>query len=142
GNEDLLITHDNEWGTIEDDARRRDFTINGLFYDVENERIVDFVDGISDLESRIIRTIGEPATRFREDPVRMIRAINFAARLGFHFETATWQALLEVASAITWCSKARVIAEIFKLRRSACSLECFALLLELGLLQATMPHSA
>ena len=140
GNEDLLITHDNEWGTIEDDARRRDFTINGLFYDVENERIVDFVDGISDLESRIIRTIGEPATRFREDPVRMIRAIKFAARLGFHFEPATWQALLEVAPDITKCSKARVLEEIYKLLRSGSSLECFALLLESGLLQATMPH--
>lgn len=139
GTDDPLITHDNEWGSIEDDARRRDFTINGLFFDVENERIVDFVDGLSDLEAHVIRTIGAPATRFREDPVRMIRAIKFAARLGFDFHPETWQALLEVAPDIVKCSRARVLEEIYKVLRGGSSLRCFELMLESNLLQAMMP---
>jgi hypothetical protein len=84
--DDPLITHDNEWGTVEDDARRRDFTINGLFYDLDADAIVDFVDGLSDLDRGVIRTIGDPLLRFQEDPVRMIRAIKFAARLDFTIE--------------------------------------------------------
>lgn len=137
--DDLLITHDNEWGTVEDDARRRDFTINGLFFDVETESIVDFVDGLADLESRVIRTIGDPATRFREDPVRMIRAIKFAVRLGFEFEPATWKALLDVAPDIVKCSKARVLEEIYKLLRGGSAQKTFKLLLEAKLLQVMMP---
>jgi poly(A) polymerase len=66
--DDPLITHDNEWGTVEDDARRRDFTINGLFYDLDADAIVDFVDGLSDLDRGVIRTIGDPLLRFQEDP--------------------------------------------------------------------------
>lgn len=137
--EDLLITHDNEWGTVEDDARRRDFTINGLFYDVETEKIVDFVDGLTDLEARIIRTIGDPVVRFREDPVRMIRAIKFAARLNFEFDPTTWQALLEVAPDIVKCSKARVLEEIYKLLRGGSARRSFDLMLEAGLMQSMMP---
>ena len=83
GDDDRLITHDNEWGNIVDDAFRRDFTINGLFFDVPTNTIVDFVDGLHDLDRGVIRTIGDPVVRFQEDPVRMIRAIKFAARLDF-----------------------------------------------------------
>jgi len=139
GGEDLLITTDNEWGTVEDDARRRDFTVNGLFYDVETHKIVDFVGGLDDLDTRIIRTIGDPVRRFREDPVRMIRAIKFAARLGFEFDPATWDALQEVAPDINKCSKARLLEEIYKLLRGGSSRRCFTLLLESQLLQAMMP---
>jgi poly(A) polymerase len=133
--DDPLITHDNEWGSVEDDARRRDFTINGLFFDVETEKIVDFVDGMADLDARLIRTIGDPATRFREDPVRMIRAVKFAARLDFQFEEATYAALLEVAPDIVKCSKARVLEEIYKLLRSGSARRSFELMLETGLFE-------
>lgn len=137
--DDPLITHDNEWGTVEDDARRRDFTINGLFYDVEERRIVDFVDGIEDLDRGVVRTIGDPVLRFREDPVRMIRAIKFAARLDFEIEPTTRQALLEVAPDIVRSSRARLLEEIYKLMRSGASRRCFELLLEAGLLHRIMP---
>ena len=137
--DDPLITHDNEWGTVEDDARRRDFTINGLFYDVESRRVVDFVDGIEDLERGVVRTIGDPVLRFREDPVRMIRAIKFAARLDFEIEPGTWQALLEVAPDIVRSSRARLLEEIYKLLRSGASRRCFELLLSAGLLHRIMP---
>ncbi len=137
--DDPLITHDNEWGSVEDDARRRDFTVNGLFYDVETRRIVDFVDGMDDLDREVIRTIGEPALRFREDPVRMIRAIKFAARLDFRIDDETWKALLEVAPDIVRSSRARLLEEIYKLLRSGASRRCFELLLETGMLHRIMP---
>jgi poly(A) polymerase len=138
--EDLLITHDNEWGSVEDDARRRDFTVNGLFFDVETEKIVDFVDGIDDLESRLIRTIGDPVVRFQEDPVRMIRGVNFAARLDFDVEKTTWAALLDVAPDVAKCSQARVLEEIYKLLRGGAARRAFALMVDTGLLEALMPQ--
>lgn len=133
--DDPLITHDNEWGSVEDDARRRDFTINGLFFDVETQKIVDFVDGMDDLDSKLMRTIGDPTLRFREDPVRMIRAVKFAARLGFDFEPETYAALLDVAPDIVKCSKARVLEEIYKLMRSGAARRSFGLLLEVGIFE-------
>src|SRR4029077_12735026 len=78
---ELLIRRDNVFGTAEEDARRRDFTINGLFYDLDADRVIDYVEGLPDLERRTVRTIGDPDIRFREDPVRILRAIKFAARL-------------------------------------------------------------
>jgi len=137
--DDPLITADNVWGSIEDDARRRDFTINGLFFDVETRRIVDFVDGMNDLDGKIIRTIGDPHLRFQEDPVRMIRAIKFAARLGFTIEAPTWEALLDTASDITKCSGARVLEEIYKVLRGGASNRSFELMLESKLLDSMMP---
>jgi poly(A) polymerase len=139
GEGDLLITHDNEWGTVEDDARRRDFTINGLFFDIEARRIVDFVDGLDDLDSGIVRTIGDPVVRFQEDPVRMIRAVKFAARLHFRIEERTWQALLDVAPDIVKCSRARLLEEVYKLLRSGAAHSCLRLLLEADLLHLVMP---
>lgn len=137
--DDLLITHDNEWGTVEEDARRRDFTINGLFYDIEAGKIVDFVDGVEDLDRGIIRTIGEPVVRFREDPVRMIRAIKFAARLDFTIEPETWQALLECAPDIARCSRARLVEELYKLLRGGSAGRAFELMLEANLFQHIWP---
>ena len=137
--DDLLITHDHEWGSIEDVARRRDFTINALFFDVDSQDVVDFVDGRQDLDRHIIRTIGEPAVRFREDPVRMIRAIKFAARLGFSIESATWDALLEVAGDIVRCSQARLLEEIYKVLRCGAAKESFELMVRSGLGQHVMP---
>lgn len=137
--DDPLITHDNEWGTVEDDARRRDFTINGLFYDLDADTIVDFVDGLEDLDRGVIRTIGDPGLRFQEDPVRMIRAIKFAARLDFTVETATWTALLATVQDINKCSRARVLEEIYKLMRGGAARRSFELMLESQLVQHIMP---
>lgn len=137
--DDPLITHDNEWGTVEDDARRRDFTINGLFYDTDADAIVDFVDGLADLERGVIRTIGDPLLRFQEDPVRMLRAIKFAARLDFTIEEATWRALLDTVGHISKCSRARVLEEIYKLLRGGASRRSFELLLESRLMSELMP---
>src|SRR5690348_8469631 len=93
-NGELLIRRDNVFGSAEEDARRRDFTINGLFYDPESGNVIDYVAGLADLEQRVVRTIGDPDIRFREDPVRILRAVKFAARLGFSIEPATYAAML------------------------------------------------
>src|SRR5690606_17514971 len=87
--EDLLITRDNAFGTVEEDARRRDFTVNGLFYDVVLGKVLDYVGGRADLERRLLRTIGDPDVRIQEDPVRLLRAVRFAAKLGFEIEEKT-----------------------------------------------------
>jgi poly(A) polymerase len=87
--EDLLINDDNVFGTAEQDARRRDFTINGLFYDVAEGRVIDFVGGLRDLRQQQVRTIGDPEVRMREDPVRILRAVRFACRLEFDIESRT-----------------------------------------------------
>ncbi|MCA9682456.1 MAG: polynucleotide adenylyltransferase PcnB [Myxococcales bacterium] len=137
--EDLLITHDNEWGSVEEDARRRDFTINGLFLDVERNAIVDFVDGVSDLDRGIIRTIGEPVVRFREDPVRMIRAIKFAARLDFTIEPESWAALLECVPDIARCSRARLVEELYKLLRGGSARRSFELMMQAQLFPYIWP---
>lgn len=137
--DDLLITQDNEWGTVEEDARRRDFTINGLFYDVEAGKILDYVDGVKDLDRGIVRTIGDPEVRFREDPVRMIRAIKFASRLDFTIEQDTWAALLECAPDIARCSRARLVEELYKLLRGGSSRRAFELMIEAELFQHIWP---
>src|SRR5215471_4549243 len=102
-NGELLIRRDNVFGTELEDARRRDFTINGLFYDVEREEVIDHVGGLADLDARLIRTIGDPGIRFQEDPVRMLRAIKFAARLDLELEPATYRALLRHRNEIRKC---------------------------------------
>jgi poly(A) polymerase len=76
-----VIVRDNVYGTPEEDARRRDFTINGLFYDIADGSIIDYVGGLKDLQDRVLRVIGDPAVRFREDPVRMVRAVRIASQL-------------------------------------------------------------
>ncbi len=139
GDEDLLITQDNQWGTVEDDARRRDFTINGLFYDLEAGAIIDFVEGIDDLENGVIRTIGDAKTRFLEDPVRMVRAVKFAARLDFKVEAGAWNAMVESAPAIARCPTARVLEELYKLLRGGSGRDSFELLHRSGLLRHLWP---
>ena len=104
---ELLIRRDNVFGNELEDARRRDFTINGLFYDVEKEEVIDHVDGLRDLDARLIRTIGDPGIRFQEDPVRMLRAIKFAGRLDIDIEPATYRALLRHRNEIRKCPAPR-----------------------------------
>ncbi|MDX2087084.1 MAG: polynucleotide adenylyltransferase PcnB [Kofleriaceae bacterium] len=139
---DLLIRRDNVFGTETEDARRRDFTINGLFYDVEREEVIDHVGGLADLEAKLIRTIGDPDVRFQEDPVRMLRAIKFAARLDFGFEPATWRALLRWRGEISKCAPPRLLEEIHRLLRGGAARRSFELLVETGGLAVLSPHLA
>lgn len=135
-----LIVHDNEWGTEEQDVLRRDFTINGLCYNPENQTVIDYVDGFADLGKRILRTIGVPEVRFCQDPVRMIRLLKFRARLKFEIEGPTHNALLHCRSEILKSSSARVLEELFRMLESKASKPFFALLHEYGLLRALLPE--
>ncbi len=139
---DLLIRRDNVFGTEAEDAKRRDFTINGLFYDVEREEVIDHVGGLADLDARLIRTIGDPDIRFQEDPVRMLRAIKFAARLQFGFEPATWRALLRWRSEISKCAPPRLLEEMHRLLRGGAARRSFELLVETGVLAVLSPYLA
>ncbi|HEY0195220.1 MAG TPA: polynucleotide adenylyltransferase PcnB [Kofleriaceae bacterium] len=139
---DLLIRRDNVFGTETEDARRRDFTINGLFYDVEREEVIDHVGGLADLDARLMRTIGDPDIRFQEDPVRILRAIKFAARLDFGFEPATWNALLRWRGEISKCAPPRLLEEIHRLMRGGAARRSFELLVETGVLDVLSPYLA
>ena len=142
GDADLLIRHDNVFGTAEEDARRRDFTINGLFYDLDGDQVIDYVGGLGDLAARVVRTIGDPDIRFREDPVRILRAIKFAARLGFDVEPATWRALLDHRGEIPKCAPPRVLEEIYRLLRGGAGHRSMELLRDAGLLELMVPELA
>ena len=139
---DLLIRRDNVFGTETEDALRRDFTINGLFYDFEREDVIDHVQGLPDLEARLVRTIGDPDVRFREDPVRMLRAIKFAARCDLTIEPATYAALLRQRDEIRKSAPPRVVEEIFRLLRGAAARRSLELLLSAGLVDVLSPYLA
>ena len=139
---DLLIRRDNVFGTESEDAKRRDFTINGLFYDVEREEVIDHVGGLADLDAKLVRTIGDPDIRFQEDPVRMLRAIKFAARLDFGFESATWRALLRWRSEISKCAPPRLLEEVHRLLRGGAARRSFELMVETGVLAVLSPYLA
>src|SRR5438067_9586158 len=137
--EDLLIRHDNVFGNAEEDARRRDFTINGLFYDLEADQVIDYVGGLADLATRTVRTIGDPDIRFREDPVRILRAIKFAARLDFTIEESAYRAILEHKGEIAKCAPPRVLEEIYRLLRGGAARRSLELLQETGVLEIMAP---
>lgn len=139
---DLLIRHDNVFGTAEEDARRRDFTINGLFYDVDEGRVIDYVAGKADLRARRVRTIGNPDVRMREDPVRILRAIRFAAKCAFEVEPSTLAAMKAHVEEIPRCAPPRVLEEVMKLLRSGASRRCFELLREVRALRILLPPVA
>jgi poly(A) polymerase len=139
---DLLIRRDNVFGTETEDARRRDFTINGLFYDVEREEVIDHVGGLADLDGKLVRTIGDPDIRFQEDPVRILRAIKFAARLDFGFEPGTWRALLRWRGEISKCAPPRLLEEIHRLMRGGAARRSFELMVETGVLAVLSPYLA
>jgi poly(A) polymerase len=140
--QDLLIRHDNVFGSAEEDARRRDFSINGLFYDVDEGRVIDYVGGKEDLRARRVRTIGNPDVRMREDPVRILRAIRFAAKCAFELEPDTRAAMKTHVQEIPRCAPPRVLEEVLKLLRSGASRRCFELLREVGALWILLPPVA
>ncbi|MFT5051739.1 MAG: poly(A) polymerase [Chlamydiales bacterium] len=137
--DDLLITEDNVFGTAVEDALRRDFTVNALFLDPTEHVILDTVDGLTDLDARTLRTIGDPVVRLAEDPVRIMRAIKFATRLDFRIEPATWTAMCEIAPQLKRAAAPRVLEEILRLLRSGVSLGAFRMLRACGALHVLLP---
>jgi len=139
---DLLIRRDNVFGTPEEDARRRDFTINGLFYDLETGQVIDHVNGLADLEARVVRTIGDPDIRFREDPIRILRAVKFAARCDLTIEPETYRRMMEHRNDIAKCAQARVSEEFYRLLRAGAAKRSMEILLEAELLDLLAPELA
>jgi poly(A) polymerase len=137
--EDGMVLRDNLFGTPETDALCRDFTINALAYNIADFSVIDYSTGLMDLEQRLIRPIGDPQIRFTEDPVRMLRAVRFAASHDFVIEPATWETLCELSSAITRVPPARLYEEIQKLFLGGTALPSFKLLEQSGLLAALFP---
>ncbi|MEB4592313.1 polynucleotide adenylyltransferase PcnB [Candidatus Thiothrix sp. Deng01] len=141
-NDEGRIINDNVYGTLEEDVWRRDFTINALFYNPSNGELLDFVNGLEDLRHGKIRLIGEPEKRFREDPVRLLRAIRFAAKLGFEIEGHTRAPMASMAILLEAVSSARLFDEIIKLLHSGDGLATYRLLCEYGVLQHLLPLTA
>lgn len=135
-----LILRDNIYGTPEQDAWRRDFTVNALFYNIADFTIMDYVGGLKDIESRLIRTIGDPWVRLAEDPVRMIRAVRFAGSLGFEIEADTARAILELADRISLAAPARMFEEVQKLFFCGHSRDVLDRLRSMGLLVHMLPE--
>ena len=140
--DDLLITSDNTWGSPAEDAFRRDFTINALFYDISDYTVIDYVGGLEDLEGRRVRVIGEPDVRFREDPVRMMRACEFAGRLGFEIEKETRASIERLSEEILRGAPPRLVEEVLGVLRSGHSARTLRWLRELGLLDVLVPELA
>ena len=137
--DDLLIVDDNEYGTAQSDAKRRDFTVNALFLDPSSHEILDHVGGLADLERRSLRTIGDPTVRLAEDPVRILRAVKFATRLDLEIDDPTWDAMCDVAPDLDKAAAPRVLEEIFRLARSGVSTAAFQLLRDVGALEVLVP---
>ena len=137
--DDLLIVDDNEYGTAQSDARRRDFTVNALFLDPSSHEILDYVGGLADLERRSLRTIGDPNVRLAEDPVRILRAVKFATRLDLEIDDPTWDAMCDVAPDLDKAAAPRVLEEIFRLARSGVSTAAFQMLRDVGALDVLVP---
>ena len=130
---------DNTFGTPETDAYRRDFTVNGLFYDIKDFSVIDWVGGMKDIEDRVIRAIGDPDIRFQEDPVRMMRAVKFSSRLGFTIERKTFAAIKRRHACILTAAPPRVCEEVFRLFPYGHSAEAFRLMWESKLLGDLLP---
>src|SRR5262245_23154311 len=135
----LLNTHDNGLGHDEQDARRRDFTINGLFYDVFQGKVLDYVRGRRDLDLRQIRTIGDPETRMREDPVRILRAVRFACKLDLDIESRTYAAMEGAVEDIPRCAPPRLLEDTFRILRGGVSAGGLNLLSALDALKFLLP---
>jgi poly(A) polymerase len=137
--DDPLIRHDNTFGTPEEDAFRRDFTVNSLFYDPQTFRVIDYAGGVADLRARLIRTIGDPDLRMREDPVRMLRAVRFAAKLGFEIEAATLAAIERHRCDLAKASMPRLVEESYRTIGQTGAARALVLMEELGILEQLMP---
>ncbi len=135
------ILRDNVYGTVEEDVWRRDFTANALYYNIEDFSVWDFVNGFEDVRARRLRLIGDPVTRYHEDPVRMLRAVRFAAKLDFTLEQGTEEPLRKLAYLLTHVPPARLFDEILKLFLAGFAVRTFALLQQHGLFEPLMPFT-
>jgi poly(A) polymerase len=135
-----VVHRDNTFGTPEEDAFRRDFTINALFYDIATFSIIDYVGGMDDLRHRVLRSIGDPEERFIEDPVRMLRAVVLAERLDFSIDPPILRAIHHHGDEIIKASPARLLEEYYKILRSGASTRIFKRLLHVGLLEHLSPE--
>jgi poly(A) polymerase len=138
---ELLITSDNTFGTPREDAFRRDFTVNALFYNIADFSVVDYVGGIEDLERRVVRAIGDPDVRFQEDPVRMVRACEFAARLQFTIDQRTQEAIHRQRKEMAKAAPARLTEELVQLLRCGHAGAALQWMLDLGLLEVLLPEA-
>ncbi|MDP2967588.1 MAG: hypothetical protein Q8P64_00040, partial [Deltaproteobacteria bacterium] len=137
--DDGEILKTDSFGTPQEDALRRDIKINGLFYNIADFSIIDYVGGITDLQKKIIRTIGDPDEKFKQDPVRMIRVIRHAARTGFHIEEKTHQAILNNREEIRKCSPSRVRDEFLRELKEGTAASSLRLMTETGLIFSLFP---
>jgi len=137
---DRLVHRDNTFGTPEEDAFRRDFTINALFYDIATFSIIDYTGGLEDLRNGLIRSIGDPAERFQEDPVRMLRAVTMAARLNFGIDPPIDEAIAAHRDDIARSAPARLIEEFYKLLRSGAAEPAFRMMAARQLLEPISPE--
>ena len=140
GTEDLLIRNDNVFGEAHQDARRRDFTINALFYDLERGEVLDWVGGMPDIEKRAVHTIGKPVVRFLEDPVRILRAIKFSAKLDLGITPETYDAIVETRKALARAAKPRLFEEILRLMREGAAHRGLFLCWETGVMDVLLPE--
>ncbi|MEX3605616.1 MAG: polynucleotide adenylyltransferase PcnB [Burkholderia sp.] len=134
-----LVLRDNVWGEQHEDAARRDFTINAMYYDPATQTVLDYHDGMADMHARLLHMIGDPATRYREDPVRMLRVVRFAAKLGFDIEPHTREAIKPLADLINNVPAARLFDEMLKLLLSGHALACLKQLRGEGLHHGLLP---
>jgi poly(A) polymerase len=139
---DGRIVRDNVYGSIEEDALRRDFTANALYYAIEDFSVRDYVGGFEDVRNRVLRLIGDPEQRYREDPVRMLRAVRLAAKLGFRIEDEAWNAMFKLAPLIAESAPARLFDELVKLFMGGHAFESFRWLDASGLLHQLLPSTA
>ena len=139
---DGRILRDNVWGTIEEDALRRDFRVNAMYYGVNDFSVRDYVGGMQDLQDRVLRLIGEPATRYREDPVRMLRAARLAAKLGFSIDATATAPFEELGPLLLEASSARLFDESLKMFLAGHGLKSFRMLEQCGLLKFLFPATA
>jgi poly(A) polymerase len=133
------VLRDNVWGEQHEDATRRDFTINAMYYDPATQTVLDYHNGMADIRARLLRMIGDPATRFREDPVRMLRVVRFAAKLGFEIDDATRAPITSLADLINNVPAARLFDEMLKLLLSGHALACLQRLRKEGLHHGLLP---
>jgi len=138
-NNEGRLLRDNVYGTIEEDVWRRDFTVNALYYNIKDFSVVDYVHGMEDHKAAELKLIGDPETRFREDPVRMLRAVRFAVKLGFNIDMKCQQAMHEVADLLSSIPSARLYDETLKLFLSGYGLQTFEMLRHYGLFKVLFP---
>jgi poly(A) polymerase len=140
--DDLLIRSDNVFGDAHEDAIRRDFTINALFYDLDRKQVLDWCGGMNDIARRTIHTIGDPTVRFREDPIRILRAIKFAARLDLGIEPDVYDAMVACREELGRAARPRIFEEILRLMRGGAAHRSMWLLWEMGAMAILLPELA